>query len=407
MTNKKIIKPQTLKGFKDFLPEDSVKRQFVIDKLGKVFELYGFDLLETPALEYSYILEGKYGDESEKLIYKFKDRGGRSVAMRYDQTVPLARVMAQYVNKLPQPFKRYQIQKVWRAEKPQMGRLREFLQCDVDIVGDASINADLEILSCVNDSLKTLGFKEFTILVNSRKIFEKLGADKKIISILDKQDKIEKKEMLQLLSQAMGSNKKAEKFYLSIKNMNSVDIPLRLRKILKKRKELNLFFSPFLARGLDYYTDLIFEVRIPKYKGGSVCGGGRYDNLIGMFSNKTIPAVGFSFGFDRLIEAMKQENLLPTSSTNTKILVTVFSSELQNESSKLTNQLRKAAIPTELFLDPKIKLDKQFKYADKKGIPYVIVLGPDEVKTDKVTLKNMKTGEQKTVSLEEVIRIIK
>lgn len=395
----KKIKPQTLKGFRDFLPEEAVKRQSVIDKLRAVFELYGFNPLETPALEYAEILEGKYGDEGEKLIYKFKDRGGRDVAMRYDQTVPLARVVAQYGNELPMPFKRYQIQPVWRAEKPQAGRFREFLQCDADIVGDDSINADFEILSCLNTALQKLGFKDFAILVNSRKI---LGDDQRLISILDKEDKIGKKEVLRLLSQTIRSDEKAEKFYLSLKNIKSKDIPPRLKEILKKREELNLSFQPFLARGLDYYTDLIFEVKIPKYKGGSVCGGGRYDNLIGMFAGKQIPAAGFAFGFDRLVEAMEQQGLLDLPKTVTKVLVTIFSPELQTNSIEATTKLRAAGINTELYPDPETKLDKQLKYADKKGIPYVIIIGPEEIKNSTVTVKNMSSGEQKNYPLDKI-----
>ena len=396
----KKIKPQTLKGFRDFLPEEAIKRQSVIDKLRAVFELYGFNPLETPALEYAQILEGKYGAEGEKLIYKFKDQGGREVAMRYDQTVPLARVIAQYGDKLPMPFKRYQIQSVWRAEKPQAGRFREFLQCDADIVGDGSINADLEVLSCLNTALQKLGFKDFTILVNSRKI---LGDDQKLTSILDKEDKIGKREVLRLLSQAMGSDEKAEKFYLRLKEIKPKDIPPRLSKILEKKDKLNLFFQPFLARGLDYYTDLIFEVKIPKYKGGSVCGGGRYDNLIGMFAGKKVPAVGFAFGFDRLIEAMEQQGFLKLPKTVTKVLVTIFSPELQTNSIEATNTLRTAGINTELYPDPEAKLDKQLKYADKKGIPFVVIIGPEEIKKGVVTVKDMTDGTQKKLGLDKAI----
>ena len=226
-----MIKPQTLKGFRDFLPEEARKRQYVINILKKVFESYGFEPLETPALEYEEILIGKYGDEGDKLMYRFVDKGGRKVVMRYDQTVPLARVVAQYQNELPMPFKRYQIQNVWRADNTQKGRFREFLQCDIDIVGSESILSDLDILSCVKTALSKLNFKDFTILVNSRKIFEQVEANPKIISILDKEDKIGKDEVLLLLSEAMESDDKAKNFYSALKNISPTD---RLNQMLKK-----------------------------------------------------------------------------------------------------------------------------------------------------------------------------
>ena len=401
------IKPQTLKGFRDFLPIEARKRQYAINALKGVFESYGFEPLETPALEYEEILLGKYGDEGDKLMYRFEDNGKRKVALRYDQTVPLARVVAQYQNSLPVPFKRYQIQPVWRAENTQKGRFREFLQCDADTVGSSSVLSDLEILACVNAAMKKLGFQDFSILVNSRKVFDMFGANKKIVSILDKEEKIGKDEVLRLLSEVMESDRKAEKFYNNIKNLQPENIPDRLKEILKKSDELNLFPAFFLARGLDYYTDLIFEVRVPKYKGGSVCGGGRYDNLIGLFSGKQIPAVGFAFGFDRLIEAMDELNLFPKDLTTTKVLVTVFSMELGQESIDLATTLRAKGINTELWLDSQTKLEKQLKYADAKGIPYAIIVRPSEIKNNTLTIRNMKTREQITIASKDVLRKIK
>ena len=398
----KNIEPKVLKGFRDFLPSEARKRQYTINTLKKVFESYGFEPLETPALEYEEILLGKYGDEGDKLMYRFEDNGKRKVALRYDQTVPLARVVAQYQNELPMPFKRYQIQNVWRAENTQKGRYREFLQCDADIVGSSSILSDLEILACVNTAMKNLGFQDFSILVNSRKVFDMFGANKKIISILDKEDKIGKDKVLGLLSEVMESDRKAEEFYNNIKNLQPKNIPDRLKEILEKSDELNLFPAFFLARGLDYYTDLIFEVRVPKYKGGSVCGGGRYDNLIGMFADKDIPAVGFAFGFDRLMEAMEQFNLFPKDLQTTKVLVTTFSEELKQKSIEIADILRSKNINTELYLDENAKLDKQLKYADQKGIPYVVIIGPDEASKNLVTLRNMKTREQQIISLDEL-----
>lgn len=400
-----MIKAQTLKGFRDFLPNEARKRQYVINILKDVFESYGFEPLETPALEYEEILLGKYGDEGDKLMYRFTDNGGRKVALRYDQTVPLARVVAQYGNQLPTPFKRYQIQPVWRAENPQKGRFREFLQCDIDTVGLNTSLSDLDILSCVNESLKELKFTDFTILINSRKIFEKYEANRNVVSILDKEDKIGKDAVLKLLSEALESDNNAEKFYIALKNSKPTDIPdSNLNEILKQGKKLNLFYSPFLARGLDYYTDLIFEVRIPKYKGGSVGGGGRYNNLVGMFAGRQIPAVGFAFGFDRIIEAMDQLNLFPADLATTKVLVTVFSAELLDKSLEISSVLRSNNINTETWLDENAKLEKQLKYTDQKGIPFVIIIGPEEDTSGKVTLKDLKSKTQEALSLDEAIQ---
>lgn len=397
-----MIKSQTLKGFRDFLPKESKKRQYVINTLKSVFESYGFEPLETPALEYEEVLLGKYGDEGDKLMYRFEDNGKRKVALRYDQTVPLARVVTQYQNELPIPFKRYQIQNVWRAENTQKGRFREFLQCDADIVGSDSVLSDLEILSCVDTAMKELGFQDFSILVNSRKVFDMFGANKKIISILDKEDKIGKDKVLGLLSEVMESDRKAKEFYNNIKNLRPENIPDRLKEILKKSDELNLFPAFFLARGLDYYTDLIFEVKVPKYKGGSVCGGGRYDNLIGLFSGKQIPAVGFAFGFDRIIQAMEELDLFPKDLQTTKVLVTIFSKELEGKSLEIANMLREKNINTEIYLEPFAKLEKQLKYADQKGIPFAVIIGPDEAKNNTVTIKNLKARTQETVGKEKL-----
>lgn len=394
------VKPQTLKGFRDFLPQEARKRQYVIDILKKVFESYGFEPLETPALEYEEILIGKYGEEGDKLMYRFVDRGNRKVALRYDQTVPLARVVAQYQNELPMPFKRYQIQNVWRADNTQKGRYREFLQCDADTVGSSSPLADVEIITLAKKSLEKLGFRDFTTLTNSRKILEKSGASLNFIKILDKQYKISKDEFLKLLSFAKEKDNEAYEYLEKSKPEDDSNL-----KEIFKNKNLNIFYMPTLARGLDYYTGLIFEVKIPKYKGGSVCGGGRYDKLIGMFSNKQIPAVGFSFGFDRLMEAMDELNLFPqdTLSSTTKILVTVFNNDLLEKSLSYSLSLRSSGVSTELYLDENASLEKQLKYADKKGIPYAIIIGPDEASKNMVTLRNMKARQQEILTQKDLV----
>ena len=383
-----MVKPQTLKGFRDFLPKEARKRQYVLDTLKKVFESYGFEPLETPVLEYEEVLLGKYGDEGDKLMYRFTDNGDRKVAMRYDQTVPLARVVAQYQNDLPLPFKRYQIQNVWRAENTQKGRYREFLQVDVDTVGSSSPIADSEIIGLVIKSLEKLGFKTFKILANDRSVFE--GLDKKAIVILDKLDKIGPDETKKQLIDAGFSENLLEEIKNKKPTQNYTEILEYLRIDNSK-----IIFESTLARGLDYYTGLIFEVQIEGYAGGSLGGGGRYDNLIGLFANKTIPAVGFSFGFDRLIEAMDELKLFDGKDLGgVKILVTNTS----GQSFEVTEKLREQGINAELYADEK-DLDKQLKYADKKGIPYVLIFD-----NDKLILKDMTSGEQK--ELEDLAKLI-
>lgn len=393
-------KLQTLKGFRDFLPKEVKKRQYVIDTLKKVFESYGFEPLETPALEYEEILSGKYGAEGDKLMYRFKDRGGRKVALRYDQTVPLARVVAQYGSKLPTPFKRYQIQPVWRAENPQKGRFREFLQCDIDTVGLDSVYADAEIIACSIKSLESLGFKNFKVLINNRMIFSGMSASS--IRIIDKLKKIGRDNVIKQLAQEADALEKIE----SIKptsDLKTIFMALADLGVDKNRYE----FCPTLARGLDYYTGMIFEVEIDGYTAGSVVGGGRYDNLIGMFSGQKVPATGCAFGFDRIIEAMNQLDLFPKDLTTTQVLVTVFSVQLGQESIKVCSRLRLSNINCELWLDANTKLDKQLKYADQKGIPFVCIIGPDEEKNNTVTIRNMKTKEQKTVPQNQLLNELK
>lgn len=417
-------KVQTLKGFRDFLPKDARKRQYVINTLKGVFELYGFEPLETPALEYEEILMGKYGEEGDKLMYRFEDNGGRRVAMRYDQTVPLARVAAQYsaMNSsdgkplLPLPFKRYQIQPVWRAENTQKGRFREFVQCDIDTVGTGSLLADAEVLKVVYESLKALGFEKFKILINDRENLRFINDvetlnDKdnlKIIRSIDKLKKIGREgvvedlikqgfstEMATNILQLVETKRPTENLSTIFSFLTSLDVPSEYYQ-----------FDPALARGLDYYTGLIFEVEIDGYTAGSVCGGGRYDNLIGMFSKNQLPAVGCAFGFDRIIDTMDQLNLFPNDLTTTQVLVTVFSQELGEQSLEMVKSLREKGIAAEVYLDASVKLEKQLKYASVKGIPYVLIIGPEEVAGNVIKLKIMSSGEQKTVTLEELMRTL-
>jgi histidyl-tRNA synthetase len=414
-----MIKPQTLKGFRDFLPFEARKRQYVISKLKTVFELFGFEPLETPTLEYEEILSGKYGEEGDKLMYRFEDNGKRRVAMRYDQTVPLSRVVAQYQNDLPNPFKRYQIQPVWRAENTQKGRFREFLQCDADIVGPSSPLADADIITTAAKCIEILGFKQFKILVNDRenlkfaKDIEGISEEENlmIIRAVDKLKKIGKEGVLNELIKNGFSKETAAKVMQEVELRKPT---LYLSQIFEALEQLGINkniveFSPTLARGLDYYTGLIFEIEIENYTVGSVCGGGRYDNLIGMFAGRQIPAVGFSLGFDRILEAMEELKLFPAELNNssTKVLVTIFSEELKQQSIEICSRLRSNNINTELYLSEikeKSPLEKQLKYANQKQIPYVIIFGPEEKEKNVVTLKNLMNREQIQKPLDEIIK---
>lgn len=403
---------QTLKGFRDFLPAEKRKRDFVVEIIKKGFEVFGFEPLETPALEYASLLLGKYGEEADRLVYTFEDRGNRKVALRYDQTVPLARVAVQYKEKISNPFKRYQIQNVWRAEKPQKGRFREFLQCDIDIINNQSLLADTEVIICAISIAKKLGFKNIKMLINDRGVFKNF--ESKYITAIDKLSKIGKEGVLKEFIQKGMDSKSAQKIIDSIDQKKPTPNILSLFRYLQKfglKENEDFQFAPSLARGLDYYTSIIFELISSDYKSGSLGGGGRYDNLIGGFfeNNINVPAVGFSFGFDRLIEAMDELDLFPQKITNSsvKILVAVFNKDLSDDSIKAANFLRKNNINCELYLNPQAKLDKQLKYADKKAIPWVIIIGPDEAKENKVTLKNLAEKKQKKLSLKEVISKIK
>ncbi len=398
------IEAKTPKGFRDFLGVSAKVRQEVITTFSKVFERFGFEPLITPALEYAEVLKGKYGEE-EKLIYEFEDRGGRQVALRYDQTVPLARVVANYPD-ITKPYKRYQIQPVWRAENPQKGRFREFIQVDIDTIGSSSLLVEAETISCIVSAMQSLGFKNFNLKVNDREIFA--GLPNSVISTIDKLDKIGKEGVIALLKNQSYSDFQAADILKKVTDSKPTPTIEKLFNLLTKYKISQDFYSfdPSLARGLDYYTGLIFELEIEGYSTGSIGGGGRYDRLIGTFTDKEQPAMGFSFGFDRIIEAMESLELLPKKLSTTEILVTVFNNDLLDESLEVVSGLRDQGINTEISLDPEAKLDKQIKYADQKNIPFVIVLGPEEAKNKTLTLKNLQTTKQSVVKLSQIKTLI-
>ncbi len=405
---------QTLKGFRDFLPKEARKRQYVINTFKKVFESYGFEPLETPALEYEELLMGKYGEEGDKLMYRFEDNGKRRVALRYDQTVPTARVVAQYQNDLPMPFKRYQIQPVWRAENTQKGRYREFLQCDIDIIGISTPLADAELLTAVASSIKKLGFKKFKILINDRNVFKQL-TDRGTVEVKNLPDVIRTVDKIKKIGREGVLNELGNKGYSTevasyiLQSLETQKVTPLIAEIFKYMEDMGVDstcyeFYPLLARGLDYYTGIIFEVEIEGYTAGSVCGGGRYDNLIGMFAGKKVPATGCAFGFDRIMEAMEEANVFPANLETTKVLVTVFSEELANKSLEIASRLRAQDINTEIYLEPSATMEKQLKYADAKNVPYVVIVGEQEIANNTVILKDMQKREQKQISIEELVQ---
>lgn len=407
MQNQQI---QTLKGFRDFLPVDKRKRDYLINKISQSFQAFGFVPLETPSLEYASLLLGKYGEEADKLVYTFKDQGDRKVALRYDQTVPLARVIYENQNQLTFPFKRYQIQPVWRGEKPQKGRYREFLQCDIDILGTNNLLSDAEIILCVLQTARNLGFENLKMLVNNRSVFKDLEA--KYISTIDKLEEIGEQAVVNELIEKGMEKEKASTLLSEIQKKEPTEALQKLFKYLEDsglEKEKDFEYQPTLARGLDYYTGTIFELVSGDYTAGSLGGGGRYDKLIGSFFGKDIAAVGFAFGFDRLIEAMEAKNLFPSKILQpvTQVLVTIFAPELTNKSLETASELRKKQINTELYLNEDENLSDQLDYANEKNIPWVIILGKDELEKDKLALKNMQTGKQELLSLKEVISKLK
>jgi len=393
-----MIKPQTLKGFRDFLPADALKRQYAIEIIRQTFELYGFQPLETPALEYLETFSGQIG-EGEKLFFKFKDAGGRAVALRYDQTVPTCRVIAQYPNQIKLPFKRYQIQTVWRSEKPQKGRYREFLQCDADIFGVESRTADAETIALTIDIFKKLGFTKPIALINDRELYQDIPYQ--AIVIIDKLNKIGEAKVKAELK-AKGFN---PKILTQVKNQSPNQNLKTIFEYLNHYGFKNHYrFTPTLARSFNYSTGTIWEIIDERFKSGSLLGGERFDNLVGKFSQRQVPAVGFGLGFDRTILAMEELNLFPKLATKTKVLVTVFGQNFLPFSQTLVKKLRKQNINTDLYPNPDDKLNKQLKYASDKQIPYVVLIGPDELKTNQYSLKNLNTGQQLALTEIELIR---
>jgi histidyl-tRNA synthetase len=425
-------KPQNIKGMRDHLPEAMILRQYIINTLIGVFERYGFEPLQTPIMEYAKTLEGKIGDD-EKLIYHFETHGGDKVALRYDQTVPLARIVAQYQGQIVFPWRRYAIGQSYRGERPARGRYREFWQADVDIVGSASPIADAELIALLTDALSALGFSGFTTLLNHRQVLGGIariaGLDDQaaagIYRTIDRLDRVGPDgvreellksgigaeetgrimelvllrgpagDMLEELSGALGDDERA---LAALEN---------LRAIVHHLQELGVppdqyAIAPRLARGLSYYTGTVFESVIENPPMGALLGGGRYDELVGMFANQPIPTVGLAFGLERLYDLMEELDLGPRSRTISEVFVTLFNEELAGASLSLARDLRAAGLKVAIALEAREKIGKQMRYADRKGIPFALVIGPDELARGEVVVKDLRSGEQRTVAREAV-----
>lgn len=401
------MKLQTPKGFRDFLPADALKRKAVIDRIVSTFERFGFDPIETPTVEYEETLQGKYGEE-ERLIYKFQTSGGDYLALKYDQTVPLARVIAQWgpvgAQKIILPFKRYQIQPAFRGENTQRGRYREFLQCDADIVGVSSPLADMEILSLAYEIYRSLGL-DVIIRVNDRSLLAEF--DPKHLSAVDKLNKIGIEGVMKELEAKGLSGAEAAQALGKIKAMQPTP---NLARVIADFKAAGypdnvLVFDPTLVRGLDYYTGIIMEVFLRSDpNGSSLCGGGRYDKMIGKFTGVDIPAIGFAIGFDRTVEALEAAGLLQPITTKTQVLVTMSSPNFLPKALQALSILRNGGINSEVWLDPNTKLEKQLKYTDVKGIKYAVIAGLLETESaDEVILKDLHNRTQESVKLTELL----
>lgn len=395
---------QTLKGFRDILPADARKRAWVKEVMIKNAELWGYEPIETPTLEPYSIFADEIGEDA-KLIFKFIDNGGREVALRYDQSVPTCRYVANNLNSLTLPFRRYQFQSVFRAEKPQKGRYREFTQFDLDIFGVKDASADAEVIAENLDTYLKIGFKKPVIIFNNRDLMK--GIPYEAIVAIDKLKKIGKDGVIEDMVKKGISLDIAKKYFAQVMNIRPDDSIKTIITYLEKSGFSSEFyrFEPTLARSFSYSQGPIWEIVIEDYAVGSVGGGERYDGMMERLTGLAIPATGIAFGFDRTVEAADQLGLIPISQS-TRVLATIFTPTLQSQTLQVAQKLRAAGINTELYPDANTKLDKQLKYADKKGIPYALVLGTDEVDKGVITLKNLATREQQTLPLEQVVKLL-
>ena len=440
-------KPSIPKGTRDFSPEEMMRRTYIFDTIKSVFRLFGYAPLETPSMENLSTLLGKYGDEGDKLLFKILNSGDYGAklseeelrqaskisekGLRYDLTVPFARYVVQHQNEIVFPFKRYQIQPVWRADRPQKGRYREFYQCDVDVIGSKSLLSEVELVDIVARVFSKLGIS-VTLKMNNRKILfgiaESIGHADKMIDItvaIDKLDKIgldnvkaelrergiddEAIAKLQPILELSGTNaEKLEKLESVIGTSETGKLGIEeMRTIFDGVEKLGINLTPeldlSLARGLNYYTGAIFEVKANDYQIGSISGGGRYDDLTGIFGMPGMSGVGISFGADRIYDVMLGLNLFPAElACSTKVLFANLGEAEQAASMSLVSKLRDKGVATEIYPDMG-KMKKQMEYANRRGIPYVVIIGSNELERGVVTLKNMQSGEQQELSFDELI----
>lgn len=442
-------KPSNLKGTRDVGPEEMIKRNFIFDAVKHVFKKFGFLQIETPSMEKLEVLTGKYGDEGDQLIFKILNSGDYlshlpaeiyaqgskaatshlcKKALRYDLTVPFARFVAMNHSMLAMPFKRFQIQPVWRADRPQKGRYQEFFQCDADVVGTTSLVCEAEIVLMIREVFEQLNISDYTIKINNRKVLaglaEVIDCQEQETDLFVAIDKLDKMPFDKVAEELIQKGFDAAQLHTIKKfiEATSLDETFSLldasevgRQGISEIKEVKdilfgfgtevkqLEFDSQLARGLSYYTGCIFEVKVNNVSIGSVSGGGRYDDLTGVFGLNNMPGVGFSFGVDRIYDVMDELKLFPSSeSETTQVLITNFDDDCFRKSLPLLTQLRSKGIKSEIYPDS-AKMKKQFNYADKKNIPYVLIAGSDEFEQEKFNLKNMKSGEQVSVSITEII----
>lgn len=451
----KIDKPSIPKGTRDFNPDKMLRRQYILNTIRKVFEKFGYQPLETPAMENLSVLTGKYGSEGDQLLYKILNSGDylskvkeedfqngskkltpkiSEKGLRYDLTVPFARYVVMNQSEITFPFKRYQIQPVWRADRPQKGRYREFFQCDADVVGTNSLLCESEIILMINEVMHNLALSDFTIKVNNRKILTAItdlidenGKEAAFCVAIDKLDKIGRIKVEEELANSGFSKEAIDKlnpfFNISGSNDQIIDQLENLlqnseigKEGLRELKQVFDFLKNFalkdykveldltLARGLSYYTGIILEVKSNNSSiKSSITGGGRYDNLTGFFGMDGVSGVGFSFGVDRIYDVLEYLDLFPKKfEASTKVLLLNFDSESLKESLKVLSRLREANIKSEVYPDA-VKIKKQMNYANKKGVPFVLMIGENELNEGKYQLKDMTTGDQQQLYLQEVI----
>lgn len=450
-----MTKPSLPQGMRDFSAETVRKRNYIFSTIRKTFELYGFEPLETPAMENLETLLGKYGEEGDKLIFKVLNNGlndpkntdkakngfaklleGKNTAdfteraLKYDLTIPFARYVAMHHGQLTYPYKRYQMQPVWRADRPQKGRYREFTQCDADIVGSKSLWNEMDLANIYHDVFSGLGLRDYSLQINNRKILAALaeicGGDLNTITVaIDKLEKIgEEKVMAELEQKGLNEAQRVTiSKYLNIKGTNAEKLTTlsaifpadsiaqegiaEINYITEKLPSLNLTVDPTLARGLNYYTGTIFEVKPPpQVKIGSIGGGGRYDDLTGLFGVKDIAGVGISFGVDRIYDVLEEMNLFPSDlQKGPQVLFLNLGEKESAKAYSLLQQLRSAGFSSELFHEA-AKMDKQMKYADKKAFQYAVIIGSQEIETGQAVIKNLSTGLQEKISFENILTFI-